>query len=180
MFSLFGKKDKMPAIKIADHVWVSSNAKMNACIDLVKAKTDVIFICWFEETLQQLQSFFGQHAINAEVIMYRQASKVYIHERKIIFAEHYPLSLKEQQLFLSLGLQEAIVYSALDEPLFKYFGGENITVLLTNLGMQENESLEHPMIGRALKNAQKKIAKEIIAEQAARSQQDWFRSNLAH
>jgi len=180
MFSFFGKKNEEPVIKITDHVWISSNAKMNACINSLKEKPGVIFICWFEDTLQQLQSFFGHHSVNAEAIMHRQASKGYIHKRLIIFAEHYPLATKERELFVSLELREAVIYNALDEPLFQYFGGENIKALLANLDMQPSESLEHPMINRALKNAQGKIAKQITLEQTARSQHEWFKRNLGY
>ena len=73
MFSLFGKKNKEHAIKIVDHVWISSNAKMSAFISLLKTKPDVIFICWFEETLQQLQSLLEQQRSQSKLLKDKMA-----------------------------------------------------------------------------------------------------------
>ncbi|MEO8713261.1 MAG: hypothetical protein ABI405_14110, partial [Parafilimonas sp.] len=70
------------------------------------------------------------------------------------------------------------IYSSLDEPLFNYFGGEKIAVLLEKTGMKEDECIQHALVTTALKNAQEKIAKKILIEQTTQSAADWFSRNM--
>jgi len=110
--------------------------------------------------------------------LYRQISSHLAQHSNIIFAEHYPLHEKENTLFESLNIKEVKIFSSLDEPLFRHFGGEKIITLMQSMGMQENEGIQHTLITSALKNAQEKIAKKVTIEQSALSQEDWFRKNL--
>lgn len=79
--------------------------------------------------------------------------------------------------YTALQLNEARVYSALEEPLFAHFGGQKIIHILQQTGVNENEALENPIISRALKNAQEKLAATLLIEQTATSQNDWFKRN---
>jgi len=65
----------------------------------------------------------------------------------------------------------------LDEPLFSLFGGEKTIQLMRKMGMKEEEIIAHPMINRAIKNAQQKIASKVRAEVKADSAVDWFSKN---
>ena len=49
---------------------------------------------------------------------------------------------------------------------------------MEKMGVQENEAIQHAMIGMALKNAQEKIAKKVLTEQSAQSQSEWFKRNI--
>ncbi len=176
MFS-FGKNKE--ATKVIDVVFMNKAAKWHACNLALKADAATVFIAWFEETQQQLQAFFkDQNQTSAEVILYRQASAHYTADKQIIFVEHYPLLEKEATLFVALNLKEVKIFSSLDEPLFQYYGGERIIEIIKNTGVNENEYLQHPMISRALKKAQEKLAEKILIEQSAQSQSEWFRRNL--
>jgi preprotein translocase subunit SecA len=75
-------------------------------------------------------------------------------------------------------LNEALIYSALDEPLFKHFGGDKIIQMMKQLGMKEDSMIEHKMVSKAIENAQEKIEKKVIAEQDASSPQKWIERNL--
>jgi preprotein translocase subunit SecA len=46
------------------------------------------------------------------------------------------------------------------------------------MGLKENEAIEHPMVSRALKNAQQKLEKQVLNEHTASSQEEWFRRNI--
>lgn len=101
-----------------------------------------------------------------------------IQDRMVVFTEHYPLQKTEEQLFLRLNLKEVPVLSALDEPLFKFFGGERMQELMKQLGMGDNEILGHSMITSAIKNAQRKLAQRVFSEQKTNSQEKWFQLNF--
>jgi preprotein translocase subunit SecA len=48
-------------------------------------------------------------------------------------------------------------YLALEDDLLRIFGGERITGIMEELGMEEGEPIEHNMISRAIENAQSKV-----------------------
>lgn len=93
--------------------------------------------------------------------MHTLITSLTIYDNPVIFIEHYPLRKKEEELFQSLRLTEAKIYSSLDEPLFAHFGGYKIIAMMQKMGMHENESVQHSLVTSALKNAQEKIARKF-------------------
>ena len=177
MFNLFGKKDE--GIKVEDIIWVSSAGKWNGLAEIWKQDPQTIFIFWFEESLQQAQQFlFEKQLPDIEIATVRETHYNHIQNKPIVFAEHFPLRKKEQEIFQSLHVSEAKVLSALDEPIFKKFGADKIIQMLRQLGMNENESIRHSMISSAIKNAQIKIEGENILDHTAQSQAEWLNRNL--
>ena len=175
-FKLFGKKE--PVIIINDKIWMTADAKFRGLLEAWKNDQATVFICWFDETYRNLSAFFSKETDQTITIyMAREAGANRLHDQPIIFAEHFPLSQKENEIYLRLGLNAVTIYSSLDEPLFTRFGGQKIGELMKKLGMPENESIENNMISNAIKNAQGKIAKKLVYEQAANYQADLFLKN---
>jgi hypothetical protein len=175
MFSLFGKKDK---VRIIDKVFISSTAKQNAIRERIATQPDLIVIAWFEESYNQIKNLLASNDLEVEIFMAREIAAHHIHHKNILFYEHYPLSARENELLEKLQLIEAIFYSSLDEPLFMHFGGKKMISLLEKMGFSENESIEHPMISNAIKNAQEKISRAVVIEHSAHSQAEWFFKNI--
>ncbi|MBS1578638.1 MAG: hypothetical protein JST29_03215 [Bacteroidetes bacterium] len=173
MFSFFKKNT---SIKIISKVYLTETIKWKACEEMLKANANTVFITWFEETYNTLNKFLEQHQHSAKVIMYRQATKN--NNVKYVFAEHYPLYAKEEELFNKLSLNEVVVMCSLDEAFLKHFGSEKIVDILEKLGMNKDEVIEHEMVSSSIKNAQTKLAKQVLIDNAARSQTEWFRKNL--
>ncbi len=48
-------------------------------------------------------------------------------------------------------------YLSLEDDLLRIFGSDRISPIMEKLGMEEGEPIEHPMINRAVENAQKKV-----------------------
>lgn len=48
-------------------------------------------------------------------------------------------------------------YLALEDDLLRIFGGERISSIMTRLGMQEGEPIEHRFVSKAIENAQQKV-----------------------
>lgn len=59
-----------------------------------------------------------------------------------------------------------------------HFGGEKLCGLMKQLGMEEQDCVSHPMISKALRNAQEKIQSQIEREMQTNSPEEWFRFNL--
>lgn len=71
-------------------------------------------------------------------------------------------------------------WNSLEDELLQYFGGENILAIMKKMGMNENEEVSHSMISKALQNAQRKIAEQVVLEVHSNSEKDWFEKNLPH
>ncbi len=48
-------------------------------------------------------------------------------------------------------------YISLEDDLMRLFGGSNISSVMDRLGLEEDQSIDHPMISRAIENAQRKV-----------------------
>ncbi len=48
-------------------------------------------------------------------------------------------------------------YLSLEDDLLRIFGGERIKSLMDKLGMKEGEPIEHPLVSKAIENAQKRV-----------------------
>jgi len=99
-----------------------------------------------------------------------------------LFAGHYPLPSKEQPVIQKLNTSfpksEIIFCSSLDNPSFKIFGSDRIVDLLDNLGMKEDEAIEHAMVTKAMANARTKVESSVRHETKADSEEEWFAKNL--
>lgn len=174
MFSFFKKKE--PSVKVIDKIWMTETAKLNGCLSILKQNPNTVFVAWFSETYDKLNNFLALHSYNNSVAMYRDVHGV--NKQDLVFAEHYPTLQKEQSFFLELGLQQAIVLTALDEPLMQFFGGDRINEVMKRMGMADDEMIEHNMIASSIQRAQKKIEESITMDNTASSQKEWFARNL--
>lgn len=180
LFNLFGKKDATDDNHVfIDRAFVNSTAKMNACAELAKAAPDTIFICWFDETVEKFKSFFANKGIDEERIVIARYLNIHLLQTKTpVFTEHYPLHSKELELIKDWPTEKIIVYSAMDEPLFKHFGSDKLIPLMKMMGMKEDEVIEHSMVTKSIIKGQEKIAEQVSFEHAASSQGDWMKKNI--
>ncbi|MBC7949424.1 MAG: hypothetical protein H7Y42_16175 [Chitinophagaceae bacterium] len=177
MFNFFKKKEN--TIKITDTIWMTQQAKWNGLAALWKKDQQIAIITWFEDSFHQLEKVLQNDALPLECLfLARSLNSHQLAGKKIIFSEHHPLFHKEQDHFRQWQLRHVHVHSALDEPLFQYFGGEKIIGMMKELGMSDEGMIEHSMISNAIRNAQQKIEKKVSTEFAATSQQQWIARNL--
>jgi hypothetical protein len=178
MFNLFKKKDSS-SIKIKDKVWMSESAKFNAFYEAWKKDPSIIFIFWFDASLDKaVTRFQNEKDIASNFLTAREVAGSHVNGKTLVFAEHYPIAEKEKQLFEKLHLTEVSIWSGLDEPLFQKFGADKIISTMKSLGMKEQDSVEHSMITKSIHNAQEKISKKISVDQSAHSQEEWMKKNL--
>ncbi len=180
LFNLFGKKDETSENHVfIDRAYVTTAAKMSACAELAKKEPNHVFICWFADTAVTFKAFFGQQGLDEN----RITEAHFLHGAKLenktpVFVEHYPLHTKESELIKNWGCTNILVYSAMDEPLFKHFGSEKLVPLMKMLGMKEDEVIEHSMVSKSIIKGQEKIAQQVTLEQSAASQEEWMRKNI--
>lgn len=176
MFNLFKKKER--SIPVSDRVTMSDQARLQAMLTLATTDPEAVFVFWFDESMSEAAAFFESKGQQTSFYHAREVVGPHVSGKNIFFAEHYPLQNREQALFEKLHLPVAIVYSSLTDPLFKQFGGERIIALMVTLGLDDESLIEHPMISKSIRNAQKKLGKKISIEQQSHSATEWFTRNF--
>ena len=178
-FNLFGKKEKdQPRGIFTDRTYVNTKAKMNACADLAK-KDAAVFITWFPDTTRKFKAFFTEQGIEGDrIIEARQVHAALLVDKTAVFAEHHPLHSKEIELISNWSQDHFVVFSAMDEPLFKHFGSEKMIPLMKLLGMKEEEAIEHSFVSKSIIKGQDKIASQVTIELTANSQAEWMERNI--
>jgi hypothetical protein len=100
---------------------------------------------------------------------------------QLLFIGHYPIPSKENKLLerlTNLKSIEVTFYSSLDEPSFEIFGAAQIISVMEKLGIKDEESIEHPMVSKAMEGARKKIESKVKFDPEATSEKEWFQKNL--
>lgn len=104
------------------------------------------------------------------------------HKIQFLFAGHYPLPTREnkviEKLTSSCPLSTITFCSSIDDPSFKPFGADRIMSVLDQMGLKEDECIEHAMVSKAMANARDKIESKVQHEVAAKSEGEWFLKNV--
>ena len=174
MFSLF-RKDNSPVVK--DIVYLDEPAHVAAVCGWLQQHPEGRAAMWFHNDLEKLKEAIPADLVHQCVLADRLAFG-HPGENNVLFAAHYPLRNTELDLCRELGLKEMLVYTHLDSPFLKSFGGGHLKELMIKMGMNGQESLTHPMISKAFKNAQEKLAKHVFADTGARSEEEWLKLNI--
>ena len=100
----------------------------------------------------------------------------------ILVFRHYPIPSKENKILEKLATidSEIVFYSSLDDPAFKMFGGESLKSTLEKLGLVGEETIQHAMVTRAMKNAREKIEQGVREEIICPTETDWFNKNYSN
>ncbi len=177
LFNLFKKKeDPSP---FTDKTFTSLEAKKRACLALAKQDESVIFIAWFTQTANSFRELFVANQLPEDRIAeVKNLHSAKINQHRPVFLEHFPLHAKEAELVKNWDAKQIDVYNSLDEGLFKYFGGDRILALMKQMGVKEDEVIEHAMINKSIRTAQDKIAEKVSMEKTAQSQTEWMEKNM--
>ena len=100
----------------------------------------------------------------------------------VLVAEHHPLPSFDDRLTAfaaSLpGPSTACFHEALDGPLLRAYGGDQIARLMTSLGIPDTEFIANPTIDRSIRTAQEKIARQVPNPVTTDSAEQWFQLHL--
>ena len=99
----------------------------------------------------------------------------------LVVGERHPLAAHDQAIVDFAGglpCRTVLVHHvSLDDAVMRALGGEWVVNALKRLGMTEEESIESQMVSRRLADAQRKLARETIADRPADSAEAWMELN---
>lgn len=175
-WGLFKKRASVPGFPLNDLVWVTEEAKQQGFVNLLRQHPDAVVLVWFDQTAETFQEILlREQLLEVSIQTARMTSSDEVEGKTVIFLEHYPLLSREITLTKSWKPAQALFLTALDEPLFSRFGGERLAALVQQLGLEEAENLEHPMITKSIARAQHKLDEKLKGgDILAESQEEWF------
>ncbi|MBP9078535.1 MAG: hypothetical protein KBG02_16820 [Haliscomenobacter sp.] len=175
-WDLFKKGASGPGFLISDLVWVTEEAKQTGFVNLIRQHPQALVLVWFDRTEETFQALLLREQLPEVAIQRaRMTSSEEVEGKTVIFLEHYPLLSREVTLTRGWKPAQALFLTALDEPLFSRFGGDRLVNLVQQLGLEETENLEHPMITKSIARAQRKLDEKLKGgDILAESQEEWF------
>lgn len=168
----------------------------------------VIMVSWFKDGKQSLVDFFVENKVPHEMmevggvapepkvylvdarglisstsLFYWLAQQTSAKKTAVLFDGHYPVMPEEEKVMEKLktlkGANINVIFcQSLDGPFFKQFGGERLVSMLEQLGVKDDECIEHPMITTAITRTREKLSKTIGNEISASSEDEWFGKNM--
>lgn len=169
----------MESKAVIDKVYITSEAKMNDCILMAKQNTHLVFVAWFNQTAKVFKDVFELNNLDSsrvQVIM--DVAHIKKANLELVFIEHYPLVQNEIVAMAKFSQESFIVLSAMDEPLFKYFGSDKMLPLITLLGFKKEKAIEHSYVTAAITKGQQKIAALVLNDEGALSQAQWLQKHF--
>ncbi|MBK9327754.1 MAG: hypothetical protein IPM95_00275 [Sphingobacteriales bacterium] len=191
MFGLFKKK---PELEVTDIVWKNDSAKQNGILKHISTAERFILYYYFQDTKETFTEILRNSSISfadqvgaPEKLVLLQAKHPgnphSINDRNVFFLEHHPSFSAEKPILDDLfmaGVKKVLFFNSLKEPIFQFFGSERIVLLLEKMGLEEEESIEHPMISQSIRNAQQKMDEKVIFPSSTRNAKDWISSNVGN
>ncbi|MCA9178139.1 MAG: hypothetical protein KDB14_26930 [Planctomycetales bacterium] len=180
-----------------DQVWLTLDAKLRgiqrAVDELLESQPQavVLLVAHFpdmQEQLQQTATSMEQATSRVTVML---ATELNSHLARsfdadntsveVIVGERHPLPAADDAV-LSFAAEAPMPcrvthHVSVEDPLMRAFAGEWVASLLQRLGMTADEAIEGEMIGRRIRQVQKKIAKTARGDSPAYSALEWLQLN---
>lgn len=172
LFDFLKKKDSGPIIQ--DLVWINQKDKMRGCLNIVEENPNLMLVAWSTLTQQWFQDYLSKETgrtITIELASYLNSSS-----ETVYFLEHHPQLSKEELLFDAVKIPKAVFLNALDDHLMEMFGSTRIAKVMDRMGLKEGEVIEHLMITKSIRNAQKKMDESGVMENQNSKFQEWLDS----
>jgi hypothetical protein len=101
-----------------------------------------------------------------------------------LFVEHFPRLSPERAVLDIISAQSepspqhVRFFAGMDEPLLTHFNGARVLALMKAMNVDPKEKLTHPLLGKSIANAQKKLEQRVPHPAHAESDSEWFALNL--
>lgn len=188
MLSWLFKKKEPAGPTLLERVWLDRAAADRAIVRAAQAGPLVV-LSYFDDTRDRVRRALDASGLPASATLINSRVdelSVVPPAAAVIVAERHPVTgfnraLAERLASLAPNVTPT-VFSSLDDPLMRRFGGDRLQALMQQLGLSPDEHVEHPMLTRALANASKSLEQRLGPTLsrlvAADSMEEWLAKNL--
>ena len=162
---------------VTDRVWLSMGAMQAGIGQWLRDNSNGMAAVWFRQDMEALRKTLPED-LAARVVATDSLTTESLQGKQLLVVGHYPLQSTEATFAEQLGLKKLLIFSALDSPLFKRFGGDKIIEVARGMGMKEQEGIEHFLVSSSIKKTQGKISDTVSNEMQATSEEEWMHLNL--
>lgn len=191
MFGLFKKSTKGPQASYKFFITEVEKYRFLATKMLEASHDKFVLLYHFENTRSEMEQLltaakvdFNTDRNSGARILVLDAEEFLSHEiygtPEVFVIEIYPLEERDSCIVKKSQDKgfELNFYASIDSPFFQLFGGERVTNLMHQMGVEPGEVIEHKFINSAIIKAQQKIAKNMGVEQLVRdSLEEWMKEN---
>lgn len=204
MFS-FSKKPAVP--QLPNRIWKTKTECLrglaSAAMKHTLAGGSAMVIAFFDEEAKVCTNFFGSNGIPSTVITANNIPDIapkgihVITAHEVVGSQHlqrtiqqtnnvlllfrgrYPIAIPENGVLEKLPMSKGngAFYLSMEDEFLKTFGMERMVGLMEQLGMKDDESVEHSLVDRAIANVQRKLA-EKKSDHKCSSEHEWFQRNV--
>lgn len=195
---LFGTSKKL----ITTRAWKNRIAALRGlgvlAMTEMKAGNSVVVVTFFDDRFEDCRNFLTENQIPFstldDVNLVNKPASLYLVRASqlgrpltginklstVLFYGRYPIKGWEESVEQKLPACEQKFYCvSLEDPFFQLFGGDRVKLLMEQLGMKDDEFVEHSMIDRSIGRAQEKLAGKIRSETKTGSEEEWYRRNAS-
>lgn len=171
----FFKKSNSPSRSF----WVFRNkmAKYQALLmDLLRADSPKVLYCFFENTAAELDTLCKAKGVDVEVMLVDGAVPS---SSQVWLAELHPYKAVFDQALEQLPAGTLVkVYVDFEEPLMKTLLSDRTVQLMEQLGMRDNEAINHSLVNKAIERALEGMQKKLGRHEDDRSSpESWMKAN---
>ena len=194
------KGPKSNVEETGDLVWLNAPAKsaglvksVNEALDSAVSPMVVLVIAHFDDCLAEVRQQMEANdvadprvfAVRADELESVKNALLELDDSQLvemIVAERHPL-LEQDDALVEFARHCACRFRvthhlSLDDPLLQVFAGDWVRSILERLGMTEDEPIQSHMVSRRVREAQKKIAQNVVGEPVVESAKAWFERNV--
>ena len=170
---LFNFSKSKSSIPKEDLVWKDQPAKWAGALQYIQEHPQARVLTWSERTRQEAERLFEQNNLVRQVDLAGRVLPSRLYNEPLIFLEHHLHAGPETKLLKQAKPKKAVFLNALDDPLFIAIGNhERLMRLVENLGMEEGENLQSPLITKSIYRGQHKL--ETKPKSLPLEVQEWF------
>ena len=165
------EKDFQHSVTTTMKVFMTESAMLSA-LRLESGKNPQIPVAaWFPDMKKKLLDKTGIQAHMVDELP-APANR----NRHILVAGIHPSARKEQIGFERAGIQYAVVFLSLEDPLLKSYMDDNFN-MMKGLGLKEDEAISDSLVGQSVAYLQKDIDERVSSDLPAASSEEWLLLN---
>ncbi len=193
---LFGKRLRAKVEVIPDLMWITAEGKYAGLEREIEERSGsqtvaVLLVAHFADVLARLEEIASRQksevpikSVIASDLNSSLAASLQFSESAtidILVGERHPIRTVDDQLHDFADKLPCrcrfMHFVSLEDAIVKTFAGDSVAQTLKLLGMRDDQAIQHRMVYRRIRSAQKRIQGKVVGSLEASSAEEWFSKN---